>query len=339
MPLRPGETPIAAVPNLEEVLFPLLLRRRVQRTGGDTSVSTRRPTLRAWRTYRPCTAPAGTTRSPRMRRSSSSRCRNRTLPPNASCWVRGTTRACGGAVRRLSATVDFGGAAKWGDEVYNRLRLRWFDRWLKDMDNGVDEDPPVRIFVMGGDDGRMSSKGRYFHGGEWRFEQEWPLKRAESKALYLRSGGELSDRPGGDGDPGVSWEHNPESPVPTVSGNVTGFHEWVKVPEELDPAYVPQRARMRSLVYDGSRHQKETPDSVGARPPYLLLVDREDVVAFQTTPARRSDGGDRTNRGHPVGLVVRPPIPTSPPDWSTSALQLTAILRATTCPWLTPYCG
>ena len=175
------------------------------------------------------------------------------------------------------------------------MRLRWFDRWLKDMDNGVDEDPPVRIFVMGGDDARMSSEGRYFHGGEWRFEQEWPLERAEQKVFYLRAVGKLSAETGGVGDPGVSWEHDPESPVPTVSGNVTGFYEWVKVPEDLDSAYVPQRARMRSLVFDGPRHQKETPDSVGSRPPYPLLVDREDVVAFQTPPLDAAMESDRAN--------------------------------------------
>ena len=161
-----------------------------------------------------------------------------------------------------------------------------FDRWLKDMDNGVDDDPPVRMFVMGGGDGHKTSKGRYFHGGEWRFENEWPLDRAGRKALYLRAGGALSDKPGDSGDAGVSWVHDPDSPVPTVSGNVTGFHEWVRVPEELDPAYIPRRARMRSLVYDGPRHQKESPDVVGAHPPYPLLVDREDVVAFQSARLR-----------------------------------------------------
>ena len=43
------------------------------------------------------------------------------------------------------------------------LPLRWFRRWLLAEDNGIDREPPVRIFVMG--------------ANEWRDEQEWPLAR------------------------------------------------------------------------------------------------------------------------------------------------------------------
>ena len=283
MPLRPGETPIAAVPNLEKVLFHYYYDGAyndwwAHECLDQTPYFARMADIPAvyssgW--YDPFAADASEQFAQMSEQNTSPQ--RLLLGPWNHMKMRGRGSTAVG-------DVDFGGAAKWGDEVYNRLRLRWFDRWLKDMDNGVDDDPPVRIFVMGGDDARMSSEGRYFHGGEWRFEQGWPLERAESKALYLRSGGELSDQPGGVGDSGVSWVHDPESPVPTVSGNVTGFYEWVKVPEDLDSSYVPQRARMRSLVFDGPRHQKETPDSVGARPPYPLLVDREDVVAFQTPP-------------------------------------------------------
>jgi uncharacterized protein len=31
------------------------------------------------------------------------------------------------------------------------LTLRFFDRWLKGIDDGYDEEPPVRLFVMGED--------------------------------------------------------------------------------------------------------------------------------------------------------------------------------------------
>src|ERR1035437_3776309 len=55
-----------------------------------------------------------------------------------------------GAIRGPGSTfvgdVDFGPAALWGDPVYNAERLRWFDRWLRDIPTGVDADPPVRIF-------------------------------------------------------------------------------------------------------------------------------------------------------------------------------------------------
>ena len=40
---------------------------------------------------------------------------------------------------------------------YLSLRLRWFDAWLKGEPNGVAEEPPVRIFVMGGGSGRRKT--------------------------------------------------------------------------------------------------------------------------------------------------------------------------------------
>ncbi len=47
------------------------------------------------------------------------------------------------------------GEAEFGPDAaikFNDLQARWFDRWLKGIDNGVDREPPVRIFVMGGGD-------------------------------------------------------------------------------------------------------------------------------------------------------------------------------------------
>ena len=44
-----------------------------------------------------------------------------------------------------------------GDERYNDLRLRWFDRWLRNVRNGVEGEPPVRLFVMGGGTGEQTA--------------------------------------------------------------------------------------------------------------------------------------------------------------------------------------
>src|SRR4029077_7134176 len=59
---------------------------------------------------------------------------------------------------------DFGAAApvdgNLADDFF-ALRRRWFDRWLRDVDNGaangVDRDPAVRVFVMGGGSGRKNA--------------------------------------------------------------------------------------------------------------------------------------------------------------------------------------
>ena len=83
----------------------------------------------------------------------------------------------------VRADEDFAGDASFGPEAleqYNGLRLRWFDQWLKGMDTGVAEEPPVKIFVMGGGSGKkiydvLGLNARIDHGGRWRFESQWPI--------------------------------------------------------------------------------------------------------------------------------------------------------------------
>ncbi len=182
--------------------------------------------------------------------------------------------------------VEFGAEAEWGDKVLNAERFRWFDRWLKGIETGVEDDDPVRIFVMGGGDGSFDSAGRVAHGGGWRAEQEWPLARAVNTPFYMTSEGGLSSVEQNNSDSSVSWVHDPDNPVPSISGNVTGFYEWIVLPEDLDSAYVPQRARMRSLIPDGPLHQKERESTVVAKDRStdtpVLLADRADVNVFQT---------------------------------------------------------
>lgn len=48
--------------------------------------------------------------------------------------------------------VEFGPAAPVDGNLaadFFELRRRWFDRWIKGRANGVDEEPPIRVFVMG----------------------------------------------------------------------------------------------------------------------------------------------------------------------------------------------
>ena len=92
--------------------------------------------------------------------------------------------------------------------------LRWWDYWLKDEDNGVPGDPPVRIFVMG--------------ANKWRDEQEWPLARARYANYYFHSGG-AANASDGDGvlsveppgaEPPDAFVYDPADPVPTNGGGL-----------------------------------------------------------------------------------------------------------------------
>ena len=49
-----------------------------------------------------------------------------------------------------------------------RDQLRFFDHWLKGIDNGVMDEPPVKLAIRKGRDEI-----------EWRHEHEWPLTRTQ----------------------------------------------------------------------------------------------------------------------------------------------------------------
>jgi hypothetical protein len=109
-------------------------------------------------------------------------------------------------------SIDFGPNAEVNlDNVY----LRWHDHWLKGIDNGVENELPIKIFVMG--------------ENYWRFENEWPLARTQYTKYYLGSGGKansasgdgtLSPRQPSDGAATDSFIYDPASPVPTLGGNL-----------------------------------------------------------------------------------------------------------------------
>ncbi len=193
----------------------------------------------------------------------------------------------------FAGDADFGPDAVWGFERYNAERLRFFDRWLKGIENGVEDEPPVRLFVMGGGDGRKNSAGRINHGGKWRAENEYPLARTRYTNFYLHADGSLSSeppRPGLSPHPAASprrFTYDPANPVPTISGPVVGYFEIVPLNQPLDPfwrKYLPPWAIQRQIVQDGAKHQKEEPGIVGCKPPYLPLSMRPDVLVFQTPP-------------------------------------------------------
>jgi predicted acyl esterase len=59
-------------------------------------------------------------------------------------------------------------------EEGRRDQLRFFDYWLKGIDNGVMAEPPVKLAIRKGRDEI-----------EWRNEHEWPLQRTQWTKLYF----------------------------------------------------------------------------------------------------------------------------------------------------------
>src|SRR5262249_41501329 len=68
--------------------------------------------------------------------------------------------------------------AKFANEAHV---IRWFDHYLKGVDNGVERDPTVRYYVMGavGEPGAP--------GNEWRTATDWSVP-AKATPYYLHGG-------------------------------------------------------------------------------------------------------------------------------------------------------
>lgn len=109
--------------------------------------------------------------------------------------------------------VDYG-----ADSVVDTwaLALRWYDFTLKGIDNGLEKEKPVRLFVMG--------------ANKWREENDWPVSGAQATRYYLRSAGrantlagdgQLSRSPPADEVPD-RFDYDPANPVPTVGGTAFG---------------------------------------------------------------------------------------------------------------------
>lgn len=70
--------------------------------------------------------------------------------------------------------------------------MRWWDRWLKSIDTGVEGDPAMRLYLMDSVPPRDWYAKR---PGRWIAEPEWPSKRTASQRLHLPVGGVLAEAP------------------------------------------------------------------------------------------------------------------------------------------------
>jgi len=103
------------------------------------------------------------------------------------------------------------------------LAIRWFDYWLKGIDNGIMDEPSVKIFVMG--------------DNIWRDEPAWPLPNTQFTPYYLNKNGNLStDLPANDAAPD-HYQYDPQNPVASHGGALhmgSSFETGVKDQREIE---------------------------------------------------------------------------------------------------------
>ncbi|MGB0578928.1 MAG: CocE/NonD family hydrolase [Limisphaerales bacterium] len=117
---------------------------------------------------------------------------------------------------RTAADVDFGEQAiiDWDGYI-----LRWFDHHLKGVANGIMEEPPIHLFVMG--------------RNQWRTATDWPLPETRFTKYHLHSGGRANSS-AGDGrlrlhspgeQPPDRYLYDPDDPTPSAAfanGHIDG---------------------------------------------------------------------------------------------------------------------
>ena len=186
---------------------------------------------------------------------------------------------------RTSGDVDFGPDAEMSYEEYNELQLRWFDQTMKGIDTGIVGEPPVKIFVMGGGNGRKTPEGKMYHGGRWRDENEWPLARTRYTPYHLHGDGTLSAEKSAETKSLTTYTYDPKDPVPTIGGT-SYFLQLVRGLTPLTAKEGVPRNRMKLFVPYGPYDQRERLDAHGCKTT-LPLSSRHDVIVFQTPPLTR----------------------------------------------------
>ena len=191
-------------------------------------------------------------------------------------------------VESFRGDVDPGPAAA---TVIREHDLAFYDRYLKQLDNGWDERPPLELFVLG--------------ANEWRSEREWPLAGTEFTPWYLHSGGRANtmsgdgrldlDPPRG-GEPADRYAYDPADPVPTIGGNNSVLTMTQGAQTPILPGPRDQRVLERRddvLCY--------TSDPLEAA---LEVVGPIEMVLYAVSSARDTDFIVRLSDVYPNGKVI-----------------------------------
>jgi len=95
---------------------------------------------------------------------------------------------------------------------FNMSPSSWFDYYLKDIQNGINEIPAVTYYVMGPFNGESSS------GNVWKSSDVWPIPSTPTP-LYLAADNKLSTIALSQDKVSYSYNYDPESPIPTIGGS------------------------------------------------------------------------------------------------------------------------
>lgn len=153
-----------------------------------------------------------------------------------------------------------------------REYLRWLDRWLKGVDNGIDKEPLVSLFVMG--------------SNKWLTGNTYPLPETRLTIFYLGSGGHantskgdgtLRTEPPVGGAPADMFTYDPGDPTPSPYYYVRPGRSG-EAPQDSVAAGKPGEAVAYSVEDELERNKA-----------YYGKVneERQDILVYQTEPLEK----------------------------------------------------
>lgn len=155
---------------------------------------------------------------------------------------------------------DLSFAPEGGVRYEQDVRLPWFDQWIKGLDLGLAEAPPVRYFLMGSGTSSAPAGKTIPFGIGWRESSAWPPVNTVATPFYFHADGSLQTTAPEEAESSTTYVHDPKSPVPTIGGNLSAM--------PLPAGGFDQRGDAR---FPGGT-------------PGLPLSARADVLCFQTEP-------------------------------------------------------
>jgi putative CocE/NonD family hydrolase len=174
---------------------------------------------------------------------------------NNTFMIIGPTAHC--QMGRMESEHTIVGERDMGDARfdYQGFILRWYDHWLKSVDNGVTKEPKVRVYTMG--------------ANQWRTYDSWPPREAQPVTYYLDSDGGANTLTGNGRLTTTrpkraardSYAYDPLHPTPSVGGQVCCFA--AAVPGSFDQSAVESRPDVLVYTSEALTAPVEVTGSVG----------------------------------------------------------------------------
>jgi predicted acyl esterase len=107
------------------------------------------------------------------------------------------------------------GDLKYSPEAAGRPQadaIRFFDYWLKGVDNGIMKEPAVKYYVLG------DTFDKSAPGNVWKTSDTWP-PASNPTPVYLNAGNKLTLKAPIEKGMKVTYVYDPKNPTPTFGGN------------------------------------------------------------------------------------------------------------------------